>query len=119
MEEKLENLSSPVFFGLDTEQSCVTKKTPYVAAFPHQSSQQYLQDVKDYLDDEYYDTHDCQPLPGRWRLCHDSVPQQHNGNDCGVFTSTFAEELLLQEDLEFQLQNVNQYRRKMTAFVQV
>ena len=27
MEEKLENLSSPVFFGLDTEQGCVKKET--------------------------------------------------------------------------------------------
>ena len=33
-------------------------------------------------------------------------------------TSMFAEELLLQEDLEFQLQNVNQYLPNMTAFVQ-
>ena len=83
-----------------------------------QSSQQYLQDIKMYLRDEYCNTQGGQPLPEGWKLCRDSVPQQHNGNDCGVFTSMFAEELLLEEDLEFQLQNVNQYRRKMTAFVQ-
>ena len=81
-----------------------------------QSSQQYLQDIKKYLRDEHCNTQDGQPLPGGWKLCRDSVPQQHNGNDCGVFTPMFPEELLLGEDLEFQLQNVNQYLTEDDSF---
>ena len=83
----------------------------------HDEGERYLHDIRRYLSDEYSARHDGQTLPGRWRLRRPNVPQQHNGNDCGAFTSMFAEELLLDNKLQFKQTDVNAYRQKMAEFV--
>ena len=42
-----------------------------------------------FLQDEHSAKKNC-ALPGEWRTIVEDVPQQNNGEDCGVFTCNFA-----------------------------
>jgi Ulp1 family protease len=48
-----------------------------------------LKNILHYLKDEHLDKKQ-NPLPNAWTLLSPDVPQQTNGNDCGVFVCAFA-----------------------------
>ena len=48
-----------------------------------------------------------------WRWKHPTVPQQHNGHDCGVFAAQFAELVCRDQPVYFDARKMNQVRRRM------
>lgn len=80
----------------------------------------YLNGLKRYIIDEWADKQErhkldssTKPDPEAWRLISTgtSVPQQHNGVDCGVFVCAFAECLACGYDLDFSQSDMPFFRR--------
>ena len=79
-----------------------------------------LRTLRKYLVDEWNDKKErhkldesTKPVPEDWKLevTGRSVPQQHNGCDCGVFTCAFAQCVSLGLPFDFSQSNMAHFRR--------
>jgi sentrin-specific protease 1 len=77
------------------------------------SGMSHLSTLRRYIQDEAAAKH-RQFVLGEWKLVIEQVPQQMNGNDCGVFTCLFADLVLDDIDVNNLDQHMMEvFRRKI------
>ncbi|KAA0188197.1 Sentrin-specific protease 1, partial [Fasciolopsis buskii] len=92
--------------------ACIDFRTKTITYYDSMGSPNIkcLQSLKDYLEEECKDKKG-HPLPDSdtWELVNteDSVPQQMNGSDCGVFMCTYGE--FLSRNAKFTFSQVSQF----------
>ena len=80
---------------------------------PGMTNNKYLDALLRYIGDEAQ-TNGKPFLKEEWEVCAKQVPQQGNGNDCGVFTCMFADLVLNDIDVnELHQSMMEDFRRKI------
>ncbi|CAH8632017.1 unnamed protein product [Schistosoma haematobium] len=98
--------------------SCIDLRVKTITYYDSMGSgnMKCLEQLMDYLKNESLDKRNVElPDPDSWKLVNteDTVPQQYNGSDCGVFLCTFGEFISRDASFTFSQDDMPGIRKRM------
>ncbi|XP_057668612.1 sentrin-specific protease 1-like [Diorhabda carinulata] len=110
----------PIHLGFHWCMAIIDLRAKYIRYYDStgNSNNRCLKALKKYLEDEHLDKKKCPLYTTDFKLENlKDIPQQSNGNDCGIFTCTYAEFITRDAKIGFDQEHIPYLRKKMAVEV--